>query len=73
MIRWLASPEGGSRKVGLVGFCWGGGMVNRLAVEAGDALDAAASSTARRPTRRWRHRRLPMKRSRNRNMLMKSR
>ena len=41
MIRWLASSEGGSRKVGAVGFCWGGGMVNRLAVAAGSALSAA--------------------------------
>ena len=41
MIRWLASSEGGSRKVGAVGFCWGGGMVNRLAVAAGSALGAA--------------------------------
>lgn len=40
MIRWLASPEGGSRKIGIVGFCWGGAMVNRLAAAAGDALDA---------------------------------
>jgi carboxymethylenebutenolidase len=43
MIRWLASPEGGSRRVGIIGFCWGGGMVNRLAVEAGSALSAAVS------------------------------
>jgi carboxymethylenebutenolidase len=41
MIRWLASSEGASRKVGAVGFCWGGGMVNRLAVAAGSALGAA--------------------------------
>ncbi len=27
-------------KVGAVGFCWGGAFVNRLAVEAGDKLDA---------------------------------
>ena len=40
MIRWLAFPAGGSRKVGILGFCWGGGMVNRLAITAGDALDA---------------------------------
>lgn len=40
MIRWLASPDGGSRKVGMVGFCWGGAMVNRLAVAAGDSLSA---------------------------------
>ena len=30
-------------KVGAVGFCWGGGMVNRLAVAAGDELDAGVS------------------------------
>ena len=29
------------RKVGAVGFCWGGGFVNRLAVAAGDRLAAA--------------------------------
>ena len=30
----------GSSKVGAVGFCWGGGMVNRIAVAAGNKLDA---------------------------------
>src|SRR4051794_17405441 len=33
------SSRGG--KVGAVGFCWGGGFVNRLAVAAGDSLAAA--------------------------------
>ena len=33
------SSRGG--KVGAVGFCWGGGFVNRLAVAAGDSLNAA--------------------------------
>jgi len=33
------SSRGG--KVGAVGFCWGGGFVNRLAVAAGESLDAA--------------------------------
>lgn len=28
-------------KVGAIGFCWGGAMVNRVAVAAGDKLDAA--------------------------------
>ena len=42
-IGWLASPQGGARKVGLVGFCWGGAMVNRLAVAAGAALKAGVS------------------------------
>ncbi len=43
MINWLSSPAGGSRKVGTVGFCWGGAMVNRLAVAAGPNLRAAVS------------------------------
>ena len=43
MIRWLGSPAAGSRKVGIVGFCWGGAMVNRLAVAAGPALHAGVS------------------------------
>jgi carboxymethylenebutenolidase len=30
-------------KVGAVGFCWGGGFVNRLAVAAGDRLSAGVS------------------------------
>jgi carboxymethylenebutenolidase len=42
-IGWLASAEGGSRRVGVVGFCWGGALVNRLAVASGDALKAAVS------------------------------
>ncbi|HYC64201.1 MAG TPA: dienelactone hydrolase family protein, partial [Reyranellaceae bacterium] len=35
------SSRGG--KVGAVGFCWGGAFVNRLAVAAGDKLDAGVS------------------------------
>ena len=40
----LAELAGSSRggKVGAVGFCWGGAFVNRLAVAAGDKLDAGA-------------------------------
>ena len=30
-------------KVGIIGFCWGGAMVNRVAVSAGDALDAGVA------------------------------
>jgi carboxymethylenebutenolidase len=41
-IQWLASPAGGSRKMGCVGFCWGGGLTDRLAIAAGAALEAAA-------------------------------
>ncbi len=40
IVNLLAAADGG-RRVGAVGFCWGGGMVNRLAVAAGPALKAA--------------------------------
>ena len=40
MLDALAGPRGGNGKVGAVGFCWGGAFVNRLAVAAGDKLDA---------------------------------
>jgi len=33
----------GARKIGAVGFCWGGGFVNRLAVAAGSDLAAGVS------------------------------
>jgi carboxymethylenebutenolidase len=36
----LASLPSANGKVGAVGFCWGGGMVNRIAVAAGPALHA---------------------------------
>ena len=36
----LRARKGGTGKVGAVGFCWGGAFVNRLAVAAGDKLDA---------------------------------
>lgn len=41
MIRHLG--ESGRRKVGIVGFCWGGGMVDRLAVAAGSDLAAGVA------------------------------
>jgi carboxymethylenebutenolidase len=34
------SKSGRGGKIGAVGFCWGGAFVNRLAVAAGDKLDA---------------------------------
>ena len=43
MLDLLAKRSGGNRKVGAVGFCWGGAFVNRLAVAAGDTLDAGVS------------------------------
>jgi carboxymethylenebutenolidase len=41
-VAMLDELSGSSRggKVGAVGFCWGGAFVNRLAVAAGDKLDA---------------------------------
>ena len=40
-VRWLKSHEKSNGKVGAVGFCWGGAVVNRLAVAAGGDLTAA--------------------------------
>lgn len=40
-IRWLKTEKDSNGKVGVVGFCWGGAMANRLAVAAGSALAAA--------------------------------
>jgi len=42
MLDELAKSSRGG-KVGAVGFCWGGGFVNRLAVAAGDKLAAGVS------------------------------
>ena len=42
-LRLLKSLPGSNGKAGAVGFCWGGGMVNRIAVAAGNALDAGVS------------------------------
>jgi carboxymethylenebutenolidase len=40
-LDWFRNPNGrAGRKIGAVGFCWGGATVNRLAVAAGDKLDA---------------------------------
>jgi carboxymethylenebutenolidase len=36
----LRARKGGNGKVGIVGFCWGGAYVNRLAVSAGSKLGA---------------------------------
>ena len=42
MLEALAKSSRGG-KIGAVGFCWGGAFVNRLAVAAGDKLDAGVS------------------------------
>ena len=42
-VDWLAAHKLLSGKVGAVGFCWGGAMACRLAVNAGSALSAACA------------------------------
>ncbi|NBR32352.1 MAG: alpha/beta fold hydrolase, partial [Sphingomonadaceae bacterium] len=42
-IRALKTYPGSNGRVGVVGFCWGGAMVNRLAVAAGDDLAAGSA------------------------------
>jgi carboxymethylenebutenolidase len=41
-MAWLKTHESGNGKAGAVGFCWGGGMVNRLAVAAPDLAGGVA-------------------------------
>jgi len=43
MIRALGANNGHRRRIGVVGFCWGGGMVDRLAVAAGSDLAAGVA------------------------------
>ena len=40
-LELLRQRQDGNGRAGTVGFCWGGAFVNRLAVAAGDGLDAA--------------------------------
>ena len=42
-VSWLRQGALCNGKVGVVGFCWGGAMVNRLAVAAGNAINAAVA------------------------------
>lgn len=42
-IRWLKANALTNGKVGAVGFCWGGAMINRLAVASGDALSGGVA------------------------------
>lgn len=37
---WLAARQGANGKVGAIGFCWGGGLVNRFATKS-EGLNAA--------------------------------
>lgn len=49
-IRWLAGHRLLNGKVGVVGFCWGGAMANRLAANAGARLGAAIAYYGPAPT-----------------------
>jgi carboxymethylenebutenolidase len=42
-LRLLRTLPNANRLVGAVGFCWGGGMVNRIAVAAGSDLQAGVA------------------------------
>lgn len=42
-IRWLKTDRFTTGRIGTVGFCWGGALVDRLAVAAGDTLTAAVA------------------------------
>ena len=42
-INWLSRLGQSTGKVGTVGFCWGGAMVNRVATSAGDRLRAGVA------------------------------
>ncbi len=39
-VDWMAAPSRSTGKVGMVGFCWGGALVDRTAVDAGKRLAA---------------------------------
>lgn len=39
-IHWLHDDKRMNGKVGAIGFCWGGALVNRLAISEGNAFDA---------------------------------
>jgi carboxymethylenebutenolidase len=45
---WLSKRDGANGKVGAVGFCWGGGLVNRLATKSG-SLNAGVAYYGAQP------------------------
>lgn len=47
-LMWLSKREGANGKVGAVGFCWGGGLVNRLATKS-QSLNAGVAYYGAQP------------------------
>ena len=47
---WLKARPDGNGKLGAVGFCFGGGVVNTLAVRMGTALDAGVPFYGMQPS-----------------------
>jgi carboxymethylenebutenolidase len=47
--KWLKARSGSNGKLGAVGFCFGGGMVNQLAVRLGADLNAGVAFYGRQP------------------------
>ena len=50
--KWLKANKDSNHKLGAVGFCFGGGMVNQLAVRLGPDLNAGVAFYGRQPSRR---------------------
>jgi carboxymethylenebutenolidase len=42
-INWLREDKRTNGKAGVIGFCWGGAMVNRIAIDAGSALSGGVA------------------------------
>ena len=47
---WLKSRSDGTGKLGAVGFCYGGGVVNQLALRMGTELSAAVPFYGTQPS-----------------------
>jgi len=50
-LQFLAGLDGANRKVGAIGFCWGGGLVNRLATKSPELKAAVAYYGAQPPAK----------------------